>query len=107
MTTYPNRFAGKTAVVTGAAQGIGSDVVLRLARERARVPRRDGGGAAAPRLPKHRSAERTGEGLVPADRGSSSLFYSLMKRFGTTGEQAAAILFLASDEASAAYRGGA
>src|SRR4030081_1115784 len=37
MTTYPHRFAGKTAVVTGAAQGIGRDVSLRLAREGAPV----------------------------------------------------------------------
>jgi len=72
MTTYPNRFADKTAVVTGAAQGIGRDVALRLTRERARVARRDG-GAAAPRPPKHRPADRTGESLVSADRGSSSL----------------------------------
>ena len=33
----PNRFAGKTAIVTGAAQGIGRDVVMRIAAEGARV----------------------------------------------------------------------
>jgi dihydroxycyclohexadiene carboxylate dehydrogenase len=33
MTTFPGRFAGKVAVVTGAAQGIGRAVALRLARE--------------------------------------------------------------------------
>ncbi len=35
--TWPGRFGGKAAVVTGAAQGIGRDVALRLAREGARV----------------------------------------------------------------------
>ena len=30
---HPDRFAGKIAVVTGAAQGIGRDVALRIARE--------------------------------------------------------------------------
>lgn len=37
MTTYMGRFAGKVAVVTGAAQGIGRSVALRLAREGGRV----------------------------------------------------------------------
>jgi dihydroxycyclohexadiene carboxylate dehydrogenase len=37
MTTFPGRFAAKSALVTGAAQGIGRDVALRLAGEGARV----------------------------------------------------------------------
>ena len=35
--TFAGRFAGKVAVVTGAAQGLGREVALRLAREGARV----------------------------------------------------------------------
>lgn len=34
---HPDRFAGQTAIVTGAAQGIGRDVALRIAAEGARV----------------------------------------------------------------------
>ncbi|MCK8786306.1 1,6-dihydroxycyclohexa-2,4-diene-1-carboxylate dehydrogenase [Roseomonas sp. NAR14] len=33
VTEFPGRFAGKVALVTGAAQGIGRSVALRLARE--------------------------------------------------------------------------
>jgi dihydroxycyclohexadiene carboxylate dehydrogenase len=55
MRSFPGRFAGKTAIVTGAAQGIGREVALRMAREGAKVAlvdrselveevRRDAGG---------------------------------------------------------------
>ena len=37
MKSFPGRFAGKTAIVTGAAQGIGREVALRMAREGAKV----------------------------------------------------------------------
>jgi dihydroxycyclohexadiene carboxylate dehydrogenase len=37
MRSFAGRFAGKTAIVTGAAQGIGREVALRLAREGAKV----------------------------------------------------------------------
>jgi dihydroxycyclohexadiene carboxylate dehydrogenase len=37
MATWDNRFRGKVAVVTGAAQGIGRSVALRLAREGGRI----------------------------------------------------------------------
>lgn len=37
MSSFAHRFAGRSAIVTGAAQGIGREVALRLVREGARV----------------------------------------------------------------------
>jgi len=82
MTTYPNRFPGKTAVMTGAAQGTGRDVALRLAREGARVTlvdrsdlveevRREAGAEALAVIADLEGF--AGATAVPADRGSSSL----------------------------------
>jgi len=57
MTSYAGRFAGKVAVVTGAAQGIGRTVALRIARE--------GGSPAATHPAQRRGAERSREGMAP------------------------------------------
>jgi NAD(P)-dependent dehydrogenase (short-subunit alcohol dehydrogenase family) len=43
--TVPGRFAGKTAIVTGAGSGIGRATALRLAREAATVVAADISGA--------------------------------------------------------------
>ena len=103
-TTYPSRFAGKTAVVTGAAQGIGGDVALRLARGGARVSLVDRSElveeAPPRRVPRNTAPPSEQEKVWYQQIVDQALFRSRMKRFGTTDEPAAAILFLASDEAS-------
>jgi hypothetical protein len=76
MTTYPNQFAGKTAVVTGAAPGIGCDVALRLAREGARVPRRD--GAPPHRVPLNTAPPSEQEKVWYQRIVDQALFCSLM-----------------------------
>ena len=102
------RFAGKVMVVTGAAQGIGRDVALRLAREGARVALVDRSDlveevrqeAPPRRIPRNTAPPSEQEKVRYQQIVDQALFRSPMKRFGTTDEQAAPILFLASDEAS-------
>lgn len=58
MRVFADRFAGKTAIVTGAAQGIGRDVALRLAREGGRVALVDRAELV------HEVAQEAGEGAL-------------------------------------------
>jgi NAD(P)-dependent dehydrogenase (short-subunit alcohol dehydrogenase family) len=60
--TVAGRFAGKTAIVTGAGSGIGRATVLRLAREGAAVVAVDISGARLDGL----TAENPGLALIPA-----------------------------------------
>jgi NAD(P)-dependent dehydrogenase (short-subunit alcohol dehydrogenase family) len=59
--TVAGRFAGKTAIVTGAGSGIGRATVLRLAREGAAVVAADISGARLDAL----TAENPGLALIP------------------------------------------
>jgi dihydroxycyclohexadiene carboxylate dehydrogenase len=81
MMTHPERFAGKVAVVTGAAQGIGRTVALRLAREGGRV-------ALVDRSELVHDVEREAEGgiAITADletfEGASAAIDAALARFG-------------------------
>ena len=56
MSTFLGRFAGKVGVVTGAAQGIGKAVALRLAAEGGAVALVDRSVAGRPRSGTRRNA---------------------------------------------------
>jgi dihydroxycyclohexadiene carboxylate dehydrogenase len=85
MMVHPNRFAGKVAVVTGAAQGIGREVALRIARE-------SGGLAMVDRSELVQDARHEAEAAgadaiaIIADletfAGASGAIESAMSRFG-------------------------
>ena len=79
---FPDRFAGKAAIVTGAAQGIGRGVALRLAAEGARVMLAD-------RSPLvHETAEEAGDGArahvadLEARAGAAGLVAAAQEAFG-------------------------
>ena len=79
--TWPSRFEGKAAVVTGAAQGIGRDVALRLLREGARVVLADRSELV------HEAAQEAGDALaVVADMeryvDCAALMAAACDRFG-------------------------
>lgn len=86
MHTNPGRFDGKVAVVTGAAQGIGRAVTLRLAREGASLVLGDSAAAAAEVVAGevrelNRDAEVVVADLSMAD-GARVLLGTTMERFG-------------------------
>ncbi len=62
-TLTPGRFAGKVAIVTGAAQGIGREVALRLAAEGGRLVAVDRSDIV--RGASSRSTARTSSGRSP------------------------------------------
>jgi dihydroxycyclohexadiene carboxylate dehydrogenase len=85
MTSYAGRFAGKIAVVTGAAQGIGPTVAARIAHE-------GGGVALVDRSPlveevRH-EAEAAGAGAISiiadleAFSGATAAIDNALQRFG-------------------------
>ena len=85
MTSYAGRFAGKIAVVTGAAQGIGRTVAARIAHE-------GGGVALVDRSPLveevRREAEATGAAAIAiiadleAFSGATAAIDNALQRFG-------------------------
>jgi dihydroxycyclohexadiene carboxylate dehydrogenase len=81
MMTHQGRFAGKVAVVTGAAQGIGHAVALRIAREGGRVALVD-----RSELVHEVSREIEGSIAITADletfEGASDAMQATLGRFG-------------------------
>jgi len=85
MMTYAGRFAGKVAVVTGAAQGIGRTVALRLAREGGKVALVD--RSALVEEVRHEAESAGTEALaIPADletfAGATDAMRQAQERFG-------------------------
>jgi dihydroxycyclohexadiene carboxylate dehydrogenase len=90
------------AAAKGGVNAITASLAMEYAAHGIRVCGVAPGGTEAPprRIPRNAAAPSAQEGEWYRQVVNQTISSSLMKRYGTTEEQAAAILFLASDEAS-------
>src|SRR4029077_4688976 len=86
----------------GGVNAITASLAMEYAAHGIRVCGVAPGGTQAPprRIPRNVESQSAHEREWPREVVDQTISSSLMKRYGTTEEQAAAILFLASDEAS-------
>ncbi|MDX4017826.1 SDR family oxidoreductase [Pseudomonas aeruginosa] len=100
-----DRFRDKVALVSGAKGGVNAltaCLAFETADQGIRVNAVAPGGTDAPprRIPRNAAAQSEEERRWYRQIVEQTLDSSLMKRYGSIDEQVAAILFLASDEAS-------
>jgi dihydroxycyclohexadiene carboxylate dehydrogenase len=90
------------AAAKGGVNAITASLAMECAAHGIRVCGVAPGGTVAParRIPRKAAEPSAREGEWYRQVVDQTISSSLMKRYGTTEEQAAAILFLASDEAS-------
>lgn len=90
------------AAAKGGVNAVTASLAMEYAEHGIRVCGVAPGGTEAPprRIPRNTAASSEQETKWYQQVVDQTISSSLMKRYGTTGEQAAAILFLASDEAS-------
>ena len=90
------------AAAKGGVNAVTASLAMEYAEHGIRVCGVAPGGTEAPprRIPRNTAASSEQETEWYQQVVDQTISSSLMKRYGTTGEQAAAILFLASDEAS-------
>jgi dihydroxycyclohexadiene carboxylate dehydrogenase len=90
------------AAAKGGVNAITTCLAMEYAEHGIRVCGVAPGGTEAPprRIPRNEAAPTEQEARWYQQIVDQTVSSSLMKRYGTTEEQAAAILFLASDEAS-------
>lgn len=95
-------YRGPYSAAKGGVNGLTSALAMELAPRNIRVVATAPGGTAAPprRVPRNAEGDNLKEQAWMAEVVEQVKASSFMKRYGTIEEQAAPILFLASDEAS-------